>query len=100
MISTLYGHLALTLLPEDGLAVTPGGRAHVCKVRGQALGHHLNVQITLDTNTGELLLMTPDNFVGSFRIGDLIAAHCQRQTLAAAREREQEQEEVAHAKAH
>jgi hypothetical protein len=89
MISTIHGHLPLIVYPTEELPVTMGGRAEICKVRGQALGQYLNVQITLDVNTGELLLMSPDNFVGSFRIGDLIAAHLQNRLAHVAREREE-----------
>jgi hypothetical protein len=88
MISTIHGNLPLVILPTEELPVTMGGRAEICKVRGQALGHYLNVAITLDVNTGELLLMSPDNFVGSFRIGDLIAAHLQNRLVQMAHERE------------
>jgi hypothetical protein len=45
--------------------VSEGGRAQICTVRGEALGQRVNAQITLDVNTGELLIMSPDNFVGS-----------------------------------
>lgn len=89
MISTIHGHLPLVVHPAEELAVTTAGRAEICKVRGQALGQYLNVQITLDVNTGELLLMTPDYFVGSFRIGDLIAAHLHHRQATVAREREE-----------
>lgn len=97
MISTIHGHLPLVLSPTQELPVTTGGRAEICNVRGQALGQYLNVQITLDVNTGELLLMSPDNFIGSFRIGDLIAAHLQSRLARIARERE---EEGQHAQTH
>jgi hypothetical protein len=89
MISTIHGDLALTIYPTEELPITMGGRAEICKVRGQALGQYLNVQITLDVNSGELLLMSPDNFVGSFCIGDLIAAHLQNRLTCIAREREE-----------
>lgn len=98
MISTLYGRLPLAIYPELELPVTVGGRAEICKVRGEALGHRINVQVTLDVNTGELLLMTPDGFVGSFRMGDLIAAHLQRQQMLAMEERRAQ--EAADARAH
>ena len=87
MISTLYGRLPLLIYPEPGQFVTPGGRTEICKVRGEALGQRINVQVTLDVNTGELLLMSPDGFVGSFRMGDLVAAHMQQLLAIAMRER-------------
>lgn len=96
MISTIHGHLPLVLHPTEELPVSMGGRAEICKVRGQALGHHLNVAITLDVNTGELLLMSPDGFVGSFRIGDLIAAHLQHRLATLARERQEGQHAQTH----
>jgi hypothetical protein len=40
--------------------------------------------------------MSPDNFVGSFRVGDLISAHVQNRVAIAARERQ----EVADAQTH
>lgn len=96
MISTIHGDLPLILYPAEGLQVSMRGRAEICKVRGEALGQPLNVAITLDTNTGELLLMSPDNFVGAFRIGDLIAAHVQMRLVKAVHERQ----EAAHAQTH
>ncbi len=96
MISTIHGELPLTIHPTEELPVTMAGRAEICKVRGQALGQYLNVQITLDVNSGELLLMSPDNFVGAFRLGDLIAAHVQTRLAQAVRQRE----EAAHAQTH
>ena len=100
MISTLYGRLpGLTIYPEVDMQVTPGGRTDVCKVRGEALGQRINVQVTLDLNTGELLLMSPDGFVGSFRMGDLVTAHVQQQLARATRER-QAAEGGAHAAPH
>lgn len=87
MISTLHGELPLIVYPAEGMAISMRGRAEVCKVRGQAFGQHLNVLITLDVNSGELLITSPDHFVGSFRIGDLIAAHVQQRVANAARER-------------
>lgn len=92
MISTIYGHLPLVVYPQQELPVTQGGRAQVCKVRGGALGHQVNVEVTLDVNTGELLLMSPDGFVGGFRLGDLVTAHLHHQMARAAAERTQQQE--------
>jgi hypothetical protein len=89
MISALHGVLPLMLYPAEGLQVSMRGRAEICKVRGEALGQRINAQITLDCDTGELLIMSPDNFVGSFRIGDLIAAHVQMRIGIAARERQE-----------
>lgn len=89
MISTLHGELPLIIYPAEDMAVSMRGRAEICKVRGEVFGQRLNVQITLDVNTGELLVMSPDNFVGSFRIGDLVAAHIQNQVARAARERQE-----------
>lgn len=96
MISTLHGQLPLILYPAEGLQMTMRGRAEICTVRGEALGQRLNVQITLDANTGELLIMSPDNFVGSFRIGDLIAAHVQTRVAQAARERKEADDAQTH----
>lgn len=74
MISTLHGQLALAITPNPALAEVSPCRVHICKVRGAALGQHLNFDISLDVNTGEVLLMEPGTFIGAFRIGDLIAA--------------------------
>ena len=74
MISTLHGQLPLVIYPNPDLDVSAFGRVRICKVRGQALGHHLNFEISLNVDTGEVLLMEPGAFIGSFRIGDLIAA--------------------------
>lgn len=92
MISTLHGRLPLVIYPEVDLDVSPGGRARICNVRGEALGQRLNVQVTLDVNTGELLLFTPDRFVGAFRLGDLVVAQLQQRQVFAAAERRQELE--------
>lgn len=85
MISTLHGRLALIVYPDKGLTVTPGGRTAICTVRGEALGQRVNCDITLDLHTGELLIMSPDNFVGAFRLGDLVTAHVTRQVAEAQR---------------
>ena len=96
MISTIHGHLPLIVYPADGLPVSMRGRAEICKVRGEAFGQHLNVQITLDVNNGELLVMSPDSFVGSFRLGDLIAAHVQTRLTRAVRERQEASDAQTH----
>lgn len=89
MISTLLGKLPLTLFPTPELEVSERGRAQICTVRGEVLGQRVNAQITLDVNSGEVLIMTPGNFVGSFRIGDLVAAHVQTCVAYAMRERQE-----------
>jgi hypothetical protein len=75
MKTTLHGKLPLTIYPPLGARVTEGGRVELCCVRGDALGRHINIQVTLDLNTGEVLLFSPDGFVGTWRMGDLVAAH-------------------------
>lgn len=88
MISTLHGNLPLTVYPAADLLVNMRGRAEICTVRGSALGHRVNVSVSLDANTGEFLLFSPDGFTGSFRLGDLIAAQLAQQLARAAHERE------------
>lgn len=97
MISTLHGKLPLQIYPDKDASVSMRGRMHICKVRGNALGQNLNIEITLDVNTGEFLLMAPDAFVGSFRMGDLIAAQLAQMVARAQRERT---EEACHAQTH
>lgn len=74
MISTLHGVLPLTVQPAEGVNVNMRGLAEVCKVLGVALGQHVNVRVMLDATSGELLFFSPDAQVGTFRLGDLIAA--------------------------
>jgi hypothetical protein len=88
VISTLLGQLPVIMYPAPELEISASGRAHICTVRGEVLNQPVNVQFTLDVNTGELLILSPGNFVGSFRIGDLLAAHVQKQMAYAVRERE------------
>jgi hypothetical protein len=90
VISTLHGKLPLNIIPDEDAAVSMRNRIHVCKVRGKALGQHLNFEITLDANTGEMLLMSPDGFVGAFRIGDLIVAQVSQMLARAQREKDLE----------
>jgi hypothetical protein len=93
VISTIFGQLPVLLYPAPGLDVSEQGRTQICTVRGEVLGQHVNAQFTLDVNTGELLIMTPGNFIGSFRMGDLLAAHMQKCLAYAVREREVEVED-------
>lgn len=86
MKSTLYGDLDVIVYPVKELPVTVGGRAELCTVRGEVMGHRINTVITLDVNTGEVLLFSPDLFVGTFRLGDLITAHVIRQMAQAQQE--------------
>lgn len=97
MISTLHGKLPLYIVPDEDVPVSMRGRMQICKVRGNAFGQNLNFEISLDVETGEMLLMAPDAFVGSFRLGDLIAAQVSQMVARAQRERSQED---AHAQAH
>lgn len=83
MKTTLHGKLPLQIYPAQDARVTEGGRVEVCCVRGIALGRHVNIQATLDLNTGEVLLFSPDGFVGAFRMGDLVVAHVAGQTARA-----------------
>lgn len=92
MISTIHGRLPLVIYPEVELDVSPGGRAEICRVRGDALGQRINIQVTLNVNTGELLLMSPDGLVGAFRMGDLVAAHISQRLVLAEQERLQAKE--------
>ena len=96
MLSTLHGHLALTIDPIKEIPLSMGGRAEICTIRGEAFGCSLNVNVTLDVNTGELLLFSPDAIVGSFRLGDLIAAQVAAQIAKAQRAREEGQYAQAH----
>jgi len=76
MKTTLHGNLhQLQIYPPKGLLVTEGGRVEVCRVRGVAIDQFINVEVSLDVNTGEVLLFSPDGFVGAYRMGDLVAAH-------------------------
>jgi hypothetical protein len=97
LISTLHGKLPLCIIPDDDVPVSMRGRMQICKVRGNAFGQNLNFEISLDIQTGEMLLMAPDAFVGSFRLGDLIAAQVTQMVARAQRERDQE---AGHAQAH
>ena len=96
MISTLHGRLSLAIFPNPDADLSPRGRMQICRVRGSAFGQeHVNIEVTLDTDTGEILLMSPDNFVGSFRMGDLVAAQLSQMVARAQREREEEGSHVA-----
>ena len=97
MISTLHGKLPIYLIPNEDIPVSMRGRLHICKVRGNAFGQIVNFDLTLDVGTGEFLLMAPDMFVGSFRLGDLVAAQLSQMVARAQRERS---EEAVHAQAH
>jgi hypothetical protein len=97
VISSLHGSLPLTIEPEEELPVSMRGRLQICRVRGTALGQRLDFQVSLDVKTGEFLLMSPDTFVGSFRLGDLIVAQATQMVARAQRERSLE---APHAKAH
>lgn len=79
MKSTLHGDLSLQLSTPAELPISRGGRVDICTVRGKALGQYVNVAVTLDVHTGEVLLMGPGTFVGAFRMGDLVAAHLVQQ---------------------
>lgn len=92
MISTLHGELPLIAYPADGLPVTESGRSKVCTVRGQVFGQFLNVEVSLNLNTGELLIMSPDCMVGAIRLGDLVVSHAQQALVRSQGE--------AHAQAH
>jgi len=96
MISTLHGKLPLLVYPAEQLEVSPAGRVTICRIRGEALGQYLNIQVTLDLNSGELVLLSPDGMAGAFRLGDLVAAHVQQSAALALRER-QEAEHAARA---
>ena len=74
MISTLHGDLPVYIIPDEDAVLTKRGRLHICKVHGKALGHYVNFEITLDVHTGEMLLMSPDAFIGAFRLGDLLVS--------------------------
>lgn len=74
MISTLHGNLDVLVTPADGLQVNMRDRAEICTLRGQVLGHQVNARLMLDLNTGEFLLLNPDNFIGAFRLGDLVVS--------------------------
>lgn len=80
MKTTLHGNLPLSTYPTPGAKVTEGGLVELCCVRGVAFGRHINIQATLNLNTGEVLLFSPDGFVGTWRMGDLVAAHVAGQT--------------------
>jgi len=90
LISTLHGRLPLAIFPNPDADLSPRGRMQICRVRGPAFGQDLNIEITLDTDTGEILLMSPDSFVGSFRLGDLVAAQVSQMVARAQRERDAE----------
>lgn len=84
MISTLHGNLPLTIQPNAELAVSlNSAQAYICTVRGIALNRHVNVRVTLNVDTGELLLFSPEAMVGAFRLGDLIAAQLAHQAARA-----------------
>ncbi|MBI2770015.1 MAG: hypothetical protein HYX47_10355 [Burkholderiales bacterium] len=85
IISTIHGVLPLVLSPAKEVPVTEHGRMDICRVRGEAFGQPVNVQITLNTHTGELMLFSPDYMVGAFRIGDLISAHIQNRMVTGLR---------------
>lgn len=86
MRSSLYGDLDVIVYPVKEIPVTVGGRAELCTVRGRVMGHRINTTITLDVNSGEVLLFSPDGFVGAFRLGDLITAHVANQIARAQQE--------------
>jgi hypothetical protein len=86
MKSTLYGELDVLIYPVREIPVTQGGRAELCTVRGMVMGQRINTTITLDVNTGEVLLFSPDCFAGAFRLGDLITAHVANQMARAQQE--------------
>jgi hypothetical protein len=86
MKSSLHGDLDVLIYPVREIPVTVGGRADLCTVRGVVMGHQINTTITLDVNTGEVLLFSPDLFVGAFRLGDLITAHVMGQMARAQQE--------------
>lgn len=74
MISTLHGDLDVLVTPAEGLQVNMRDRAEICTLRGQVMGHQVNARLMLDLNTGEFLLLNPDNFIGAFRLGDLVVS--------------------------
>lgn len=86
MKSTLYGDLDAIVYPTEEIPVTVGGRAELCTVRGTVMGQRVNITITLDVNTGEALLFSPDGYCGAFRLGDLITAHVANQLARAQQE--------------
>lgn len=96
MISTIHGQLHAQLVPHASLQVTPAGRAEVCAMRGEVMGLPVNVTVTLDTETGEVLLLSPDGFCGVLRLGDMLVEHVAMKLAHAARERM----EAAHAQTH
>jgi len=96
VISTFHGQLPLVVTVTEHPQISAGGRVDLCKVQGAALGQYINAQVTLDVNTGELLLMSPDGFVGSFRLGDLIVSHVQHMSAIAL----QRHQEAGNAQAH
>lgn len=97
--STLYGQIPVDLKPVDGLS-TSGKRADICTLRGEVLGQTINSRLMLDLETGEILLSSPDNFVGAFRLGDLIINHIAAQIGRAQVEQLNKAVEGGHAKAH
>lgn len=100
MRTTLHGDLPVVIEMTKEIPVSIGGRAELCRMRGVALGNHVNVTVTLDVSTGEVLLFSPDGFVGSFRMGDLVAAQVAGQVARAQKQREHAKEDGHVARAH
>lgn len=100
MISTLHGHLDLDVTPAEGLQVNMRDRAEICTIRGQALGHTVNARLMLDLNTGEFLLLNPDNFMGAFRLGDLVVSQVMAAVHRAQMERRANEEAADVAQTH
>lgn len=87
----MHGDLPVVIEMAKEIPVSMGGRAELCRISGRALGHLVNVTVTLDVSTGEVLLFSPDSFVGSFRMGDLVAAQVASQVARAQKQREYEE---------
>lgn len=82
MKSTLHGDLDVVIHPALPSPLQVGRRIEICRVRGRALGQPVNTLVSLDLETGEVLLWTPGGSPGAFRLGDLIAAQVTQQILA------------------
>lgn len=74
ILSTLHGPIPLDLqLVNDQ---QPSNTRHdICTLRGEVLGQTVNCRLMLDLETGELLLSSPDNFLGMFRLGDMVISN-------------------------
>lgn len=99
ILSSLHGPIPVDLqLVSDQQA--SGKRHDICTLRGEVLGQVINSRLMLDLETGEILLSSPDNFVGAFRLGDLIINHVAAQIGRAQADRLSQTMEGRNAQAH